>query len=66
MEFLLDYSCAITPTRSFIRKENHYAQMIVSNFITLDGFIRGQDKSINSLFDYYHEDYASGRIFDFY
>jgi dihydrofolate reductase len=41
-------------------------KLIVSNFITLDGLYEGKDKSINSLFDYYHEDYASDDIFDFY
>ena len=41
-------------------------KLIVSNFITLDGRYEGKDKSINSLFDYYHEDYANDDIFDFY
>ena len=33
-------------------------KLIVSNFVTLDGLYEGKDKSINSLYDYYHEDYA--------
>lgn len=41
-------------------------KLIVSNFVTLDGLYEGKDKSINSLFDYYHEDYANDDIFDFY
>lgn len=41
-------------------------KLIVSNFVTLDGYYEGKDKSINSLFDYYHEDYANDDIFDFY
>jgi len=41
-------------------------KLIVSNFVTLDGLYEGKDRSINSLFDYYHEDYAHDDIFDFY
>ena len=41
-------------------------KLIVSNSVTLDGLYEGKDKSINSLFDYYHEDYANDDIYDFY
>lgn len=41
-------------------------KLIVSNFVTLDGLYEGKDRSINSLFDYYHEDYAHDDIYDFY
>ncbi len=41
-------------------------KLIVSNFVTLDGFYEGKDKSINSIFDYYHEDYHGDDNFDFY
>lgn len=41
-------------------------KLIVSNFLTLDGLYEGKDKSINSLFEYYHDDYANDDIFDFY
>lgn len=41
-------------------------KLIVSNFVTLDGYYEGKDKSINSLFDYFHEDYAHDDSFDFY
>ena len=41
-------------------------KLIVSNFVTLDGFYEGANKSINSLFDYYHEDYSGDDSFDFY
>jgi dihydrofolate reductase len=41
-------------------------KLIVSNFLTLDGFYEGKDKSINSLYDYYHEDYSGDDSFDFY
>lgn len=41
-------------------------KLIVNNFVTLDGLYEGKDKSINSLYDYYHEDYYGDDSFDFY
>lgn len=41
-------------------------KLIVNNFVTLDGCYEGKDKSINSLFDYYHEDYSGDQNFDNY
>lgn len=41
-------------------------KLIVSNFVALDGFYEGKDKSINSLYDYYHQDYRGDDSFDFY
>jgi dihydrofolate reductase len=41
-------------------------KLIVSNFVTLDGYYDGKDKSLNSIFDYYHEDYYGDDTFDFY
>jgi hypothetical protein len=41
-------------------------KLIVSNFVTLDGLYEGKDKSINSLYDYFHDDYAHDDSFDFY
>jgi dihydrofolate reductase len=41
-------------------------KLIVSNFVTVDGYYEGKDKSINSLFDYFHEDYSADNAFDFY
>lgn len=41
-------------------------KLIVSNFVTLDGCYEGKDKSIDSLFDYYHEDYSGDNSFDYY
>jgi hypothetical protein len=49
------------PSRSSIMRK-----LIVSNFVTLDGYYEGKDKSINSLFDYYHEDYSGDHNFDDY
>jgi dihydrofolate reductase len=41
-------------------------KLIVSNFSTLDGYYEGKDKSINSLYEYYHEEYAGDDSFDYY
>ncbi|HEY3474747.1 MAG TPA: dihydrofolate reductase family protein [Anaerolineales bacterium] len=41
-------------------------KLIVSNFVTLDGYYDGKDKSLSSLFDYYHEDYYGDENFDHY
>jgi dihydrofolate reductase len=41
-------------------------KLIVCNFVTLDGYYEGKDKSIHSLFEYEHEDYAKDDSFDFY
>ena len=41
-------------------------RLIVSNFVTLDGYYEGPDKNINSLFEYNHADYSSDNAFDYY
>ncbi len=41
-------------------------RLIVSNFLTLDGYYEGKNKNINSLYDYYHPDYYGDDSFDFY
>jgi dihydrofolate reductase len=41
-------------------------KLIVSNFVTLDGYYEDKDKSLNSLFDYYHEEYSGDDNFDHY
>ena len=41
-------------------------KLIVSNFVTLDGYYEDKGRSLNSLFDYYHEDYAGDDNFDHY
>jgi dihydrofolate reductase len=41
-------------------------KLVVSNFVTLDGLYEGKDKSIDSLFDYFHADYAADHSFDYY
>ncbi len=47
-------------------KEKTMRKLIVSNFVTLDGFYEGKNKSIEPLFDYYHMDYRGDQSFDFY
>lgn len=41
-------------------------KLIVNNFVTVDGYYEGKDKSINSLYTYYHEDYYGDNSFDYY
>lgn len=41
-------------------------KLIVSNFVTLDGYYDGKDKSLDAIFDYYHDDYHSDESFDHY
>jgi len=48
------------------KKEKTVRKLIVSNFVTLDGFYESKDKSINAFFDYYHADYSGDQSFDYY
>lgn len=41
-------------------------KLIVSNFVTLDGFYESKNKSFDNFFDYYHPDYAGTDHFDHY
>jgi dihydrofolate reductase len=41
-------------------------KLIVSNFVTLDGYYERKDKTFDSFFDYYHEDYKGDDTFDHY
>ena len=41
-------------------------KIIVSNFVTLDGYYDGKDKNISAIFDYQHADYAGDDTFDYY
>src|SRR5258705_9725378 len=41
-------------------------KLIVSNLVTLDGYYEGTDKSVDSLFDNFHEDYSGDQNFDYY
>ena len=41
-------------------------KLIVSNLVTLDGYYEGKDRNLNTLFDFFHPDYARDENFDFY
>jgi dihydrofolate reductase len=41
-------------------------KLIVSNFVTLDGFYESKNKTFDSFFDYYHKDYYGDQNFDYY
>ncbi len=41
-------------------------KIIVSNFMTLDGFYERKNKTFDAFFDYYHPDYYGDDHFDFY
>jgi len=41
-------------------------KLIVSNLLSLDGYYEGKDRTLNALFDYFHEDYSGDENFDHY
>lgn len=41
-------------------------KLIVSNFVTLDGYYEGKDKTFDGFFDYQHDDYKGDDAFDHY
>ena len=41
-------------------------KIIVSNLVSVDGYYEGKDRSLDPLFDFFHEDYAGDENFDFY
>jgi dihydrofolate reductase len=41
-------------------------KLIVSNFVTLDGYYEKEDKTFTSFFDYQHEEYKHDDAFDHY
>src|SRR5258707_2494615 len=41
-------------------------KLIVSNFLTLDGYYESTDKTFDGFFDYFHEDYGANEAFDEY
>ncbi len=41
-------------------------KLIVGNMLSLDGYYEGKDRSLNALFDYFHEDYAGDQNLDQY
>lgn len=41
-------------------------KLIVSNFLTLDGYYESVNKTFDRFFDYFHEDYGTNEAFDEY
>jgi len=41
-------------------------KLLVSNFLTLDGYYESTNKTFDGLFDYFHEDYGANEAFDEY
>jgi hypothetical protein len=41
-------------------------KLIVSNFLTLDGYYESAGKTFDRFFDYWHEDYGANEAFDEY
>ena len=41
-------------------------KLIVSNILSLDGYYEGKNKSLDSMFDYFHEDYYGDQNLDLY
>jgi len=41
-------------------------KLIVSNFLTLDGYYESTNKTFDRFFDYWHEDYGANEAFDEY
>lgn len=41
-------------------------KIIVANLVTLDGYYDGKNSSLDSLFEYFHEDYSGDQSFDSY
>ena len=41
-------------------------KIIVSNLVTLDGYYEGKGRSLEALFEYFHEDYANDENLDYY
>jgi dihydrofolate reductase len=41
-------------------------KLIVSNFVTLDGYYEKENKTFDGFFDYQHEDYKNDDTFDYY
>jgi dihydrofolate reductase len=59
----------LTPSRpSFLRCQwsSVMRKLLVSNFLTLDGYYESKNKTFNRFFDYFLEDYGNNEAFDVY
>jgi hypothetical protein len=41
-------------------------KLIVSNLVTLDGYYEGKDRTVDSMFEYFPEEYSGDQHFDDY
>ncbi len=41
-------------------------KLIVDNMVSLDGYYEGKERSLDALFDYFHDDYDGDENFDYY
>ena len=41
-------------------------KLVVSNFVTLDGYYESEDKTFHRFFEYFYEDYGHNEAFDVY
>ena len=41
-------------------------KLIVANLVTVDGYYEGKDRKLDSLFDYFHQDYQGDQNLDYY
>ena len=48
------------------RRSNTLRKLIVGNLMSLDGYYEGKDRDLNTLFDYFHEDYHGDQNLDYY
>jgi hypothetical protein len=53
-------------TIASVQRRNIMRKLIVNNFVTVDGYYEAKDKTIDRLFEYYHDDYADDQNFDYY
>jgi dihydrofolate reductase len=49
-----------------VQRSGILRKLIVNNFVTVDGYYEAKDKTIDGLFEYYHDDYAGDQNFDYY
>jgi dihydrofolate reductase len=48
------------------KRSNTVRKLIVSNIVSLDGYYEGKNRSLEALFDHFHEDYMGDQNLDLY
>jgi dihydrofolate reductase len=61
-----DHSGAIEAAKPTPATLANMRKLIVSNFLTLDGYYESTNKTFDRFFDYFHEDYGANEAFDEY